>query len=138
MFDNRKSILSKSRRRPSYKVNGMLTEEQIKKIEEHFKQVLDEWLNSSSKIEFFVGDLVGDENKDWHGKPCQIIYDKYLEIYKRKYGDFELAHKKAFSRAAQDAGYFYYNFLFDHDETFIVEYGYRKGKRVRKYIRSKQ
>lgn len=133
----RESKLNKHHRSPSCVARHLLTEEQINEIIKDFKRLLNVRLTTQNDEWFAVGDLIGYDNKDWHGEPCQAIYDVFLEIYRAKYGEEE-AHKKAFSQAAKDAGYFYYNILGEHKEIFIADYGYRNKKRVRKYIRVKQ
>ncbi|MDE6613045.1 MAG: hypothetical protein K2K28_00620 [Clostridia bacterium] len=114
-------------------VNSIFTEKQIQEIIEILNRLLNVRLNAEPNKWFGVSDLLGGLNRDWHDMPCQIIYDKYLEIYEEEYGDYEIAHSKAFSRAAQDVGYFYYRIIEDKNDVFLTDYGYSKGKRVRKY-----
>lgn len=112
-------------RTPSCVIRGFIDAEQRAAIEKQLIRMCNTRLNSVSNEWFVLRDIVGGNNRDFAGTNFQIIYDKYLI----EYGDRQIAY----SKTAQDMGWFLKNALKNDNKIFTCGYLYRAGKRLRAY-----
>jgi len=103
-----------------------LSEDDLTLAKRYLQGAVHSFCKNNPNQPFSVRDLLGGENKDWHGTPLQVLYDYHFSITK--------ADKKAKQRAAVDAGWLLKAVLHEEESRCFCQISGSRTKRYQKLI----